>query len=109
MGKTVLIDAEGRTEHPDWDEIGRRAASSATFWLDMERPSDEEVAKLETVLGFHHLAVDDSRAFRQRAKLVPFDDSAFVVAFGVREDSELVEVHCHYRPHVVVTVRRESC
>jgi len=42
---------------------------SATFWLDMVKPTDEEYAILDDVFGFHPLAIEDSIQYSQRPKI----------------------------------------
>jgi magnesium transporter len=39
------------------------------FWLDMLKPTDEEVALLDEVFGFHPLAIEDSIQYTQRPKI----------------------------------------
>lgn len=41
----------------------------AVFWLDMSRPSDEELYLLDEVFGFHPLAIEDSIQYSQRPKI----------------------------------------
>lgn len=41
----------------------------AVFWLDMSRPTDEELFLLDEVFGFHPLAIEDSIQYSQRPKI----------------------------------------
>ncbi len=41
----------------------------AIFWLDMDRPSDDELALLDDVFGFHPLAIEDTIQYNQRPKI----------------------------------------
>lgn len=41
----------------------------ATFWLDMAKPSDEEISLLDDVFGFHPLAIEDTIGYVQRPKI----------------------------------------
>ena len=43
-------------------------ARGSFFWLDLERPSEDDFEILRDVFGFHPLAVEDSEQFDQRAK-----------------------------------------
>src|ERR1051325_670559 len=43
--------------------------SSAVFWLDMLKPTDEEIALLDDVFGFHPLAIEDTIQYAQRPKI----------------------------------------
>jgi magnesium transporter len=41
----------------------------SVFWLDMSKPTDEELYLLDEVFGFHPLAIEDSIQYSQRPKL----------------------------------------
>ena len=62
-----------------------------------------------TTFGFHELAVEDSEQFGQRPKVDGYDDFVFLVVFGWSPDADgLVEVHCFYAEHYLVTVHRDA-
>jgi magnesium transporter len=44
----------------------------ARFWLDMSSPTDDELALLDDVFGFHPLAIEDSIKYAQRPKIEPY-------------------------------------
>src|SRR5687767_11809736 len=46
---------------------------SATFWLDMNKPTDEEIALLDDVFGFHPLAIEDTINYAQRPKIESYN------------------------------------
>lgn len=104
----TLLEARGTTTDPSWDAIAERFEAGITLWLDMDAPSDDDIDRMADLFSFHRLAVEDTHDFAQRAKLVVYDDHAFVVAFAASPDDR-IEVHCYYRPGVVVTVHREPC
>lgn len=45
----------------------------AVFWVDMERPTDEEIALLDDVFGFHPLAIEDTIQYSQRPKIESYN------------------------------------
>ena len=45
----------------------------AVFWVDMEKPNDEEYALLDEVFGFHPLAIEDSINRAQRPKIESYN------------------------------------
>ncbi|MCY2952714.1 MAG: magnesium/cobalt transporter CorA [Planctomycetota bacterium] len=45
----------------------------ARFWVDMERPTDEEIAILDEVFGFHPLAIEDTIQYTQRPKIESYN------------------------------------
>src|SRR5687768_18257217 len=46
---------------------------STTFWLDMMKPGDEEIALLDDVFGFHPLAIEDTMNYAQRPKVESYN------------------------------------
>lgn len=109
--RLTLVDAGGTSTDPSWDDVTRHHDAGRTLWLDVQAPHADDVDRLGEQFGFHRLALDDSRHFSQRARLVLYDDHAFVVAFAATADPERerIEVHAYYRPGVVVTVHRDPC
>lgn len=43
------------------------------FWLDMCRPTDEEISLLDDVFGFHPLAIEDTIGYSQRPKIESYN------------------------------------
>jgi magnesium transporter len=95
----------------DRDRIAGLLAAQEYFWLDLESPSDDEVAALGELLQLHPLALEDTREFRQRPKLDRYGDAVLLVFYSARatEDGvpQLLEVHLHVSGDWLVTVRRD--
>jgi magnesium transporter len=98
------------------DEVTRPAIERALkadelLWLDMEYAADtgeETLGLLREVFNIHPLAVEDVKEFGQRPKIEDYDDFVSLVAYGARELGQpLVEVHCFYAEHFLVTVHRD--
>jgi len=61
------------------------------------------------VFKIHPLAVEDAQEFSQRPKVEDYEDFVYIVAYGSRGlDQPMVEVHCFYAEHFLVTVHREE-
>jgi magnesium transporter len=45
----------------------------AHFWVDMEKPTDEELALLDDVFAFHPLAIEDTIQYTQRPKIESYN------------------------------------
>jgi magnesium transporter len=43
------------------------------FWLDMQKPDDEELALLDDIFGFHPLAIEDTIGYSQRPKIESYN------------------------------------
>jgi magnesium transporter len=106
-----VVDDEGGGEmHFDRKTVEGLIAGDKFFWLDLDRPDDDDFAILRDVFEFHPLAVEDSEDFGQRAKIDAYDDFVFLVVYGaVPDDDRLVEVHCFYSERYLVTVHRDDC
>ena len=84
-------------------------ATGRFFWLDLHQPTPDDFEVLRDVFKFHPLALEDSEQFGQRAKLDDYDDFVFLVVYGaVPDEDRLVEVHCFYSEHYLVTVHRDD-
>ena len=105
-----LVDRTGSTSGTlDGQTIREHLSGADFFWLDLHRPHAAELELLRELFGFHPLAIEDSLHFGQRAKLEHYDDFVFLVVYGWAPDEDgLVEVHCYYSEHFLVTVRRDE-
>jgi magnesium transporter len=82
------------------------------FWLDLDSPSDAEVAAAGEPLGLHELALEDTREFGQRPKIDRYPGNLLLVywtAHVAGDGVELVEVHLHVSGGFLLTVRRAPC
>jgi magnesium transporter len=84
-------------------------ADGGFFWLDLDQPDPDDFEILRETFRFHPLAVEDSEHFDQRAKIEEYDDFVFIVVYGASSDEDrLVEMHCFYSEHFLVTVHRDD-
>jgi magnesium transporter len=83
------------------------------FWLDLDDPGEEELAKLGEVFSFHPLALEDAVKRGQRPKLDDFGDYMFLVYYGAAEGAggeiELEEVHAFLSGGYIVTLHQGDC
>jgi magnesium transporter len=90
--------------------LERKLETREFFWLDLHRPSDQDVRILGEVFGFHPLALEDAEQFKQRPKVEDYEGFVFLVVYGATLDEDrLVEVHCFYSERYLVTVHRDDC
>ncbi|HEY0515549.1 MAG TPA: magnesium/cobalt transporter CorA [Solirubrobacteraceae bacterium] len=97
------IDEPAITDHLAHDRF---------FWLDLTDPTPEDIAKLREIFGFHPLALEDAVHFGQRPKLDHYQEYAFLVFYGARENQDggmqLQEVQMFVSGKYLVTVHREE-
>ena len=81
-------------------------------WLDVCRPTEEDLAVVAAELGLHPLAQEDATGRAQRPKLEPYAGHQFLVAYAAWYDPaehELVtsEIDVFFSRRWMVTVRKE--
>jgi magnesium transporter len=112
-----LIDKAGTIE-PQVAAAGvqKRLDEGVFFWLDIERPQDEDFALLRDTIRLHPLALEDALHFDQRPKIDDYEDFDAFVVYGASEGSgedgselRLIEVHCYYAPGYLVTIHHGEC
>jgi magnesium transporter len=105
----VVHDEHVGELHLTRENVEGLLADERFFWIDLHQPTDADFAVLRDVFRFHPLAIEDSEQFGQRAKLDDYDDFVFLVVYGaVPDEDRLVEVHCFYSEHFLVTVHRDD-
>jgi magnesium transporter len=70
-----ILHGDGRVTR-DYSEQVLAAAlrdPTCTFWLDMLKPTDEEIALLDDIFGFHPLAIEDTINYAQRPKIESYN------------------------------------
>jgi magnesium transporter len=109
---SYLLDRDGHAKTAiEGAEVEARLENGDFFWLDLHRPTQDDFQLLRDVFGFHSLAVEDAEHFGQRAKIEPYEDFYFLVFYGVApapDEDRLVELHCFFSDHFLVTVRRDE-
>ncbi|MBI3971728.1 MAG: magnesium/cobalt transporter CorA [Chloroflexi bacterium] len=59
-------------------------AHDRLIWLDLERPSPEDLRLVAEEFGFHELAVEDAGKRHQRPKIEEYESFYFLVVYAVR-------------------------
>jgi magnesium transporter len=108
--ESFLVDAEGTKSDVDHELVQSHLDRGEFFWLDLHRPTGDQLALLSDPFGLHPLAIEDAEHFGQRPKIEPFDDFTYLVVFGAAPDADgLVEVHCFLSERWLLTVHRDDC
>jgi len=95
--------------------------AKAVFWLDMNKPTDEELALLDDVFGFHPLTIEDTIQYSQRPKIESYNHIGdacqqgyfYMVIHGpdletFRENLRTKELDMFVSERYLVTVHDES-
>src|SRR4051812_12078727 len=93
----------------------------ATFWVDIDKPEDEDYALLDDVFGFHPLAIEDAIHRSQRPKIESYNhvgDASqqgyfYMVIHGVRRNEtthrlETAELDVFMSERYLLTIHDES-
>jgi magnesium transporter len=92
--KAVACDVDTHTfmDIDNLEEL-RHAASDDTvhIWLDLSRPSAEEMAHLAERLRLHPLAVEDALTGHQRPKIEEYDGFFFLVFYALTQQDGTAE------------------
>ena len=108
--KAFLIKTDGSERDASREAARQLFTEGKLLWLDLYEPDDDALTQLGGFLGIHPLATEDAQHFGQRPKIDDYDHFTQVIAYGVDSmDEPLVEVHCFYSEHYLVTVRRGDC
>jgi len=83
------------------------------LWLDLERPTQEEIALLHQVFRFHPLAVEDVIHAFQRPKIEKYENYFFIVLYAVSphdasEELNPKELALFVGPNYLVTVHPDA-
>jgi magnesium transporter len=77
-------------------------------WLDLEDPSDDELALIEQEFSIHPLAIEDARHRNQRPKMERYESFNFLVLYGFfRRDGDIEEgeIQDFVGPRFLITLR----
>jgi magnesium transporter len=101
----------------DRTQVNALLARDERFWLRLHAPRPETLQEVGDLLGFDHLAIEDSLEFGQRPKIDDYPDSALLVFFGARTTHAgaggqpivvPVEFHFHVTRHGIVSIRHHN-
>lgn len=68
---------------PTLAETGWQLDSDATLWVDLQGPTDTEIAILEQPFGFHPLAIEDCLTPEHQPKVEDFGPYLFLIFRGI--------------------------
>ncbi len=114
----ALISPDGTQRTGDEGTIRHLLDAGTPFWLDLHGSPSETLPILRDVFAFHPLAVQAAEHFGQRPKIDDYGDYVLVVMYGVAQHGDgagksghggLVEVHCFFSTHYLVTVHQRPC
>jgi magnesium transporter len=84
--RSFVLDAEGRVQRdvPLRQLADAVRAGTGQLWVDVDNANRHQVAVLEKLFRFHHLAIEDTLNPNSRVKVEDYDEYLFIVIRGVR-------------------------
>lgn len=103
-------------EHVDnLDEVSELLKDKENLvWIDLNKPSPEELGKIAEEFNFHHLAIEDASQQHQRPKVDEYNNFYFVVFYSLSIDKgedkfKATEIDMFMGENFLVTVHYEDC
>lgn len=89
----VYVHQDGQTAHVDRVEPAwLDPSSTATLWVDLASPTEQEFKVLNEVFHFHPLAVEDAMSTLQYPKIEPYQNYLYLVLHGI----DAKPAHAHF-------------
>jgi magnesium transporter len=108
----AYLDGKVVAEGFDVELVSAHLDDGHIVWLDLEKPTVEDLRVITEELGLHPLAVEDAVAEHQRPKLDSYENHLFLSALVARlsDSSELSlhEVDAFITDRALVTVRKSD-
>ena len=105
-------DGELVAEGFDVAQVSDHLDDGDVVWLDLEKPSAEDLRVVTEELSLHPLAVEDAVSAHQRPKLDSYDNHLFLSALVARlEDDSVLSLHevdAFITDRALVTVRKSE-
>lgn len=85
----------------------------AVVWVDLYRPTLQDLQTVADELNLHSIAVEDAATARQRPKFIRYEHHDFLSAYAVRLDTHTgelgaAEIAAFITPNAMVTVRKDD-
>jgi magnesium transporter len=108
----TLLTTAGRIDSVELASVTRCFADAHKegFWLDIERPDDDDFKLLEDTFKFHPLTIEDIQHQNQRPKVDEYPNYNFAVIFQadwLGDDVAFREHHLFVGPNYLISVHTE--
>lgn len=105
--ESTLEHGDVSVENVETEQVLELVAAATPFWLDIVDPTDAIIDQIAGALDLHPLAVEDSKEFDQRGKLVVYGNVVMAIGFGLDQTTgEPIEVHGYLTESFLITFRR---
>lgn len=106
MATALLFERDAVEEVDGWDDGLPRIGRSSVLWIDLERPTTQEIARLGEVLGLDEGALERlSHSKENVSRFAGGKRYVHVTAYAPDDERELARVECIVAERWIVTVR----
>ena len=105
---TALLFDKHRVDEVDWTDSLPRVGRSALLWIDLEKPSDEDIANLVDAFDLEHDTADDLRGELTDPRLVDHRTYLHVTVIGLSDERDAARVDCLVSERWLVTVHEKK-
>ncbi|HET8968380.1 MAG TPA: CorA family divalent cation transporter [Gaiellaceae bacterium] len=107
MATALLFDRDRVDELNDWTDSLPKVGRSALLWIDVEKPSEEDVVHLVDRFDIEPATAEDLRRATSRPRLVDHGEYLHVTVIGLSDERETAKVDCLVSERWLVTVHDE--
>lgn len=106
------VQAGTKTRRIGQGDVPRALAAGDRLWVDINAPTEEDIAWLGNTFGFHPLALSDVGNDRTRSKQEPYEDGILFIVFKAlnfnkgHDRLETINLNIFLSTQFVVTVHR---
>jgi magnesium transporter len=103
MGTALLFDRD-RVEEVDWTDSVPKVGRSALLWIDLEKPTDEDIENLVDAFDLERGTADDLRRELTEPRLADHGAYLHVTVIGLSDGRDAARVDCLVSERWLVTV-----
>ncbi len=103
MGTALLFDRD-RVDEVDWTDSVPKVGRSALLWIDLEKPTDEDVENLVDAFDLERGTADDLRRELTDPRLADHGEYLHVTVIGLSDERDAARVDCLVSERWLVTV-----
>ena len=104
MATALLFDRDQVDEVDDWTDSLPKVGRSALLWIDLEKPSEDDVDHLVEAFDLAETTAKDIQRKQPEPRLVDHGGYLHVTAIGLSDDRETARVDCLVSERWLVTI-----
>ena len=108
MATALLFDRDRVNEVDDWTDSLPKVGRSAILWIDLEKPSADDIANLVEAFDLERGTADDLGRERAGPRLVDHGEYLHVTVIGLTDERKTARVDCVVSERWLVTLREEQ-